>query len=497
MSSYKNALAYLFICAGFALASINCFAQTQTFDFGPDGKPVQTGGPGFGQDQSKQVDSEKETPDQPKADKKGKGAGKEAEKQEDSSSSTLYAFLKIFGAVVVAAVIIVLAVVAFRRRNREEEDDEAPDADRRHTSSPRADAPRPAAPPRQSPAAAAARAAEATPAPAAPSAPAPAPAPAPASASPSGGGSPSASSATHIGLAIAAALFASQVVRAADYTLFPSAVPVSGSVNAIVTGPNVANLTGCSVALPDTGCAPLHLISPTQRMVRLTAGPNALGGQNHPREGNLRLSFNGSSPVDVVLSVATGTSEQIGVAMLSQHVTPSAPPAPAPVDQTVRRNINAVRTEVRNTQAATQSLAERLDAATRRIEQLEQRPQTVVASGNNLNLQPVVDGIVAIQADQRKQAETLNDHTVRINDLTGQVREVATAQNDQGHHMTALEKEQANTRWLAVSTAQGAIPKMSTKGGADNPACRALKALLVLDPKAKVEGRSPCPDEKK
>ncbi len=140
-------------------------------------------------------------------------------------------------------------------------------------------------------------------------------------------------------VALLALLLTGQMVKAADYTVFPSAVPVGGSVNAIVSGSNAASLTGCAVSLPEVGCSLVHTVSVSQMMVRLTAGANALGGRTEPIRGSLRLTFGSSSQI-LSNAVAVGTPEQVGVAMLAPHANP---PAAAPKPQVIYRTTQVVR----------------------------------------------------------------------------------------------------------------------------------------------------------
>lgn len=346
------------------LGTANLAAQTRDFDFDPAGKPVQVGGAGLGQpapEDPKPTPEPKTEPrkgkdDEGKGGERKEGEGKQAKEKDGEgirmpsmpSFSSILPYL--LGIALIVGVIILIVVLRSRRTT-------TPPPSRPHTPPPAphapalgSHAPGPGSPggPRPVISPAARHAGSGAPGggpvrpPVAPDpAPAPPPPPPPPPVAPI--------------IALVALLLGAQAMRAADYTVFPSAIPVGGTVNAIVTGPNANTLTGCGVALPDSGCSLSHVVSPTQVMVRLAAGPNAMGTDPHPVRGTLRLTF-GAASVNLPNAVVVGKSEQIGVAMISPHANP-APVVPPPTvinrttvqyrtDPATKREVAALRAEV-------------------------------------------------------------------------------------------------------------------------------------------------------
>mgnify|MGYP001577675701 CR=1 FL=1 len=452
MSNYKNPLARFFgfaICALALIASsTTAFSQTRDYDFDKDGKPVQVGGPGFTQQpQAAPTPLPAPKPDEvkpgsssptPKAEPDKGEAKKGGEEKKSEEATTPSPAARIGGAIrsafpwilgAVGFIGVVILVVVFLRSRRQA----TPPPPRPHAPPPPPApgphaAPRPVVSPAHRPPPASGVPVRppvaATPPPSGPAAPAPpaTPAPAPPATPPV---------VAPIVALLFAVLFAAQAAYSqAQYTVFPSAIPVGGSINAIVTGPNANTLTGCGVALPDSGCSFSHVVSATQVMVRLTAGPNAMGTNPHPVRGTLRLVFGGTTTVNLPNAVVVGKSEQIGTAMISPHVNPAPAPAPRPTyiagaDRTARTAAEAAMNAAKNAQSANRSLADKLEATMTllqnvdsRLQALEGRPQ-VVGGLQDSQVRTIVnesvDGRVALSlAPVRKDLDELKARVDKV-----------------------------------------------------------------------------------
>lgn len=431
----------LIVLIASSVLAVSLTAQTRDYDFDKDGKPVQVGGPGYGQTASAPADAKPAPPaDDKKADEAkpappaqpAEVSKKEEKRKDEAPASTfnptslapyLWGILLVMG-------IVMLVVVFARRRGKTSRPAgghasggpsgaSAPPAGGGSTPPPASHTPSPGtARPVMSPAAAAAARASmtssatvpaggshaappATPPPAVPAAgghtppPAPsahpavppvtppaAPAPATPPVTPAASAAPAAPVRSrriiHPMIAILV-LCGASMLRATDaYTVFPSAIPAGGSINAVVTGSNANTLTGCAVALPEAACSFVSVISPTQAMIKLSAGSNALGGRTEPIRGTLRLVF-GSSAINLPNSVAVGTPEQVGVAMLAPHANP------AMSDTTARTQASQALATARSANAGNR-------AVLARIAQLEAK----------LNATPVSP--VSTQTDEQRNA---------------------------------------------------------------------------------------------
>ncbi len=133
------------------------------------------------------------------------------------------------------------------------------------------------------------------------------------------------------------------------------------------------------------------------------------------------------------------------------------------------------RTAAQTAQAESVRLRSEVEVLKTQVAAIKATPAPVTvqsAPTQTVNLQPVVDGMAAIEADTRRLSDRVNDQSRQINTLTGKVDQVVTLQNQVGERLTVVEAETVKIKEFVGTVAEGVLPELSTKGKESSHACK-------------------------